>query len=91
MEGKSLNRYGGSNRIRFESFSQKLQRVDVDVVHRVRHANGGMDSSSMDTPFSGDHGSFFFDELERIKSLDSTANFRRYVINVLKLLLLITL
>ena len=59
----------GEGRLRFVSWSQRLQSIDVDVVHRVkdRHVN---DDASPDT---GSKGCHLQDELERCKDLETSS------------------
>jgi hypothetical protein len=72
---KGLNSTDGQNRLRFENFSSKLQRIDTDVVHKVRHV-GSLDTTQL-IPDSGTQGCYFQDELERLKDLDLGSLFKR--------------
>jgi hypothetical protein len=73
---KGLNETGGANRLRFEKLSQRLQRINIDVVHRV-HAKGSLDLSVSKKPETGDLGCHFQDELEQCKELDTASEFKR--------------
>ena len=74
---KGLNSTEGSNRIRFENISSRLQNLNVDVVHRVRES-GLLDINKSSLPETGQEGCFFQDELERCKELELSRNFKRY-------------
>lgn len=72
---KSVNETEGANRMRFESLSERLRKVHVDIIHRVvPSVHGDGDKVS---PRKGDNGSFFQDQLEQCKELDVTSHFRR--------------
>jgi hypothetical protein len=71
---KGLNSAGGANRLRFEKFSKRVQKVNVDVVHKVRSNAVALDSV---VPDSGNFGCYFQDQLEQCKNLDSSSIFKR--------------
>ena len=78
MQGvKGLNRTESSNTFKFEALSQRLQRINVDIIQRVHHT-GSLDAVQ-NVPDSGDKGCYFQDELERLKELEKTSQFKRYV------------
>ena len=71
---KSVNRSGGENRLKFEKFSSRLQRIHVDVVHKVHST---VESMGAIAPESGVFGCYFQDELEECKRLDTSSHFKR--------------
>jgi hypothetical protein len=72
----SLNTSGGRNRLRFRSLRDRIQEVDIDVMHRVR-SDGYLDVSLNKAPETGAGGCFFQDELERCKEMETTSSFKR--------------
>lgn len=68
MSTKGVNSSDSSNRLRFENLSQRLRKVNVDVVHRVRKANN-LDGTIAAAPDTGAKGCHFQDELEQVKEL----------------------
>lgn len=76
MSAKGLNYTESQNRFRFQSLSQKLQNINVDVVHRVKQT-GSLDAT-VAIPESGSQGCFFQDELENLKDLNLSSHFKRY-------------
>lgn len=74
---KGLNTSGGRNRLRFQGLSQRLQGVDIDIVHRVR-PRGNHDISMNPTPETGEKGCYLQDELERCKDLETTSSFKKF-------------
>lgn len=70
-----------TNSIRFENLSQRLQKVNVDVVHRV-HATGSLDTGLSAAPSTGSLGCHFQDELEQRKDLDTASQFKRFYYEV---------
>ena len=76
MQGvKGLNRTESKNTFKFEVLSQRLQRINVDIIHRVHHP-GSLDAVQA-VPDSGEKGCHFQDELERLKELEKTSQFKR--------------
>ena len=73
---KGLNTTDSVNRVRFENLSQRLSKVNVDVVHKVR-AHGSLDLHHSVTPSTGALGCHFQDELEHCKTLDTASHFKR--------------
>lgn len=65
----------GKIKIRFETISRRLNNVNVDILHK-RTDNYYL-QSHIDRPEHGDSSCFFADELERIKTLDSSKSFKR--------------
>lgn len=78
---KGLNNTDSVNRIRFENLSQRLQKVNVDVVHRI-HAKGSLDLNRSLVPDTGSLGCHFQDELEQCKDLETTSQFKRFYYEV---------
>jgi hypothetical protein len=75
MATKGLNYTDSENRFRFQSLSQKLQNINVDVIHRVKQT-GALDAT-VAVPESGGSGCFFQDELENHKDLNVSSHFKR--------------
>ena len=59
------------NRIHFESLSKRLRKVSVDIVHKVT-------VKADEKPQVGPRGSFFNDELYKLKSLDIAGHYKRF-------------
>ena len=76
---KGLNTTDSVNRVRFANLSQRLSRVNVDVVHRTR-AQGSLDLHHSAVPTTGPLGCHFQDELELRKTLDTASHFKRWQI-----------
>lgn len=74
MAVKGLNHTEGHNRFRFENLSERLQNVDVDIIHRAKQM-GTLGISSL--PETGETGCYFQDELENLKELYLTSTFKR--------------
>ena len=74
---KGLNTTDSANRIRFSNLSERLQRVNIDVIHRVR-SGGSLDIHQSVAPSTGTLGCHFQDELENCKSLETNSYFKRY-------------
>lgn len=72
-----LNHTGSANRIRFEKLSERLQNINIDVLHRIRD-NDRLDPNN-NRPKSGDMGCFFQDELQHCFRMDTSQHFRRYL------------
>jgi hypothetical protein len=70
-----LNTTSGNNRIRFEKLSERLQKVNVDILHHV--SNVGSLQTTQDAPDSGELGCFFNDELEQCRKLETSRHFRK--------------
>ena len=75
---KGLNTSEGRNRIRFVNLSERLQQINVDVIHRVNQVGSLSNAGSDAIPEMGAKGCHFQDELERCKDLDLCAPFKRY-------------
>jgi hypothetical protein len=73
---KGLNTTDSVNRVRFANLSQRLSRVNVDVVHKTS-AQGSLDLHHSATPSTGPLGCHFQDELEHCKTLDTASQFKR--------------
>lgn len=65
----------GKIRIRFETLSQRLQKINVDILHKS--TNNFYLQSTVVQPETGELGCFVFDELERLKTLDMSTFFKR--------------
>jgi hypothetical protein len=75
MATKGLNYTDSANRFRFQKLSEKLQNINIDVVHRVKQI-GSLDAT-VSVPDSGNQGCFFQDELENHKDLNLSSHFKR--------------
>jgi hypothetical protein len=71
-----LNSTESSNRIRFENLSQRLQKVNVDILHKV-HDNSTVLEANDKIPDTGRLGCYFQDELEQLKKLETSAHFKK--------------
>jgi hypothetical protein len=69
-----LNSTEGKNRLRFETLSERLQKVNIDILHQVRKPVSLLATAAPDT---GELGCFFQDELEQCRKLDTSRDFRR--------------
>jgi hypothetical protein len=77
----------GKNRVRFENLSKRLQKVNVDILHKKPESVYLM--TKVVTPETGEYGCFLQDEVERLKTLDTSHSFKRFEYNVISLILLI--
>ncbi len=68
----------GKVRIRFETLSQRLQRINVDIHHKNPESFALRED--VISPDGGELGCFLADELERLRTLDTSSNFKRYCI-----------
>jgi U3 small nucleolar RNA-associated protein 20 len=59
--------------IRFQKIVDRISRIDVDVVHKVRRRG-----DTLLVPDSGDSGSFFLDELGKLREINTDALFTRF-------------
>jgi U3 small nucleolar RNA-associated protein 20 len=66
---------------RFEKLSQKLQKINVDIVHRVI-APGSMDLQLHAAPSTGEQGCFLQDELDQLRHLDTTTSFKQFQVEI---------
>lgn len=71
-----VNATESTNRIRFESLSQRLQRINVDIFHKAPSISDVVTSKAL--PSSGDLGCYFLDELELCKKLETELHFQRF-------------
>lgn len=62
----------GKIRIRFESLSHRLHRINVDIAHKRPESF----SLSAEKPDEAS-GCFLRDELERVKTIDTSPSFKR--------------
>eukprot|EP01032_Pedospumella_encystans_P036266 gene36266-41027_t len=67
---------GGANRIRFEKLSERLQKVNIDILHKVNTVGALQTTEAV--PDSGELGCFFQDELEQAKKLETSRPFRKF-------------
>jgi hypothetical protein len=74
MAVKGLNHTESHNRFRFEKLSERLQNVDIDIVHRSSQI-GTLGIANL--PETGQSGCYFQDELENLKELYLTPSFNR--------------
>eukprot|EP01041_Mallomonas_annulata_P001346 gene1346-2596_t len=81
---KSLNTTEGPNRFRFSRKSDRIKKIDIDVIHRVR-TKKTFDVCHSTAPETGDKGCFFQDELERCREHDSSTIFRRFYYEIFPL------
>lgn len=65
----------GKVRIRFESLSKRLQRVNVDILHKRPESFSLQENIT--TPDGGEMGCFLLDELDRLKTLDNSPAFKK--------------
>ncbi len=65
----------GKIRIRFENLSKRLQRVNVDILHKRPESFSLQENIA--TPDTGDLGCFLLDELDRLKTLDTSPAFKK--------------
>ena len=71
-----LNNSESTNRIRFENLSQRLEKISVDILHKVRDDSVVL-KANVNTPDSGSLGCFFQDELEQMKRLETSPHFKK--------------
>lgn len=71
-----INSSGGANRLRFENFSGRLQKITIDVVHRTR-STGSLGVNTAVVPSSGQLGCYLQDELIQLKCLDTSSSFKK--------------
>lgn len=67
---------GEKKRIRFEKISERLQRVKVDILHKVRQE--GALNVQRSQPETGELGCLFLDELVECERLDRSQSFRSF-------------
>lgn len=67
----------GANRIRFEKLSERLQKVNIDILHKVNTV-GALQTTEA-APDSGELGCFFQDELDQCKKMETSRHYRKYV------------
>jgi hypothetical protein len=70
-----LNNTSGNNRIRFETLSERLQKVNIDILHQASTV-GSLQTTQV-APDSGELGCFFLDEIEQCKKLETSRHFRK--------------
>lgn len=70
-----VNSTSGNNRIRFETLSERLQKVNIDILHQT--SNVGSLQTTQVAPDSGELGCFLQDELEQSKKLETSRHFRK--------------
>jgi hypothetical protein len=72
---KTVNPEEGKIRIRFETLSKRMSRINVDIIHKKTDSFSLQDTRV--TPDSGDMGCFLLDEIERLKTLDTSPMFKK--------------
>jgi hypothetical protein len=72
---KTIDPEEGKVRIRFESLSKRLSKIDVDIVHKKTDSFSLRGTQA--TPDSGEMGCFFLDEIERLRTLDTAPAFKK--------------
>ena len=73
-----VNHSSSSKRIRFQKLSQRLQLVNVDIIHRVKDESLIQGNQSISDKY-GVITCYFSEELEELKRLDTTQHFKRLV------------
>jgi len=81
MATKGLNTTDSKNRIRFETISERLQKINVDIVHKT-DVSGSLNLVTSKTPETGSLGCYFQDELELYKTLDISSDFKRFYYDI---------
>ena len=81
MAGKGLNTTDSKNRLRFETISERLQKIHVDIVHKT-DISGSLNLVTSKTPETGSLGCYFQDELELYKTLDTSGDFKRFYYDI---------
>ena len=76
---KSLNTTESKNRFRFEKYSKRLQKVNIDVIHSYK-GEGLLNESLSKLPKTSS-GCYFQEELERSKELYKGSIFKRFYYN----------
>ena len=74
---KGLNAKGGKNTHRFQTKADRVASVRVDVSRRIERTSG-IGTNAGAVPDAGEHGSFFFDELERMRHLYATPQYMAF-------------
>lgn len=72
---KTVNPEEGKIRIRFETLSKRMSKIDVDIIHKKTDAFSLQETRF--TPDNGDMGCFLLDEIERLKTLDTAPAFKK--------------
>jgi hypothetical protein len=76
MNTIGLNNSGGENRLKFRKLSQRIEEIDIDIIHRVR-PQGNLNTTLAPNPSNNEIGCYLQDELDRCRELDTSTNFRR--------------
>lgn len=66
----------GKTRIKFETLSKRLQKIQVDILRKKAESFSLQDTTVL--PQGGEYSCFLVDELERLKTLDTSQTFRKY-------------
>ena len=76
---KGLNTTGGSNRFRFEKLSERLQKVNVDIIHRTSKQKLDLIAPKEDNenPSNIFNGCYLLEHLQNFRQLDTTQNYQR--------------
>lgn len=64
-------------RIKFETLSQRLNKINVDILHK--NSSTYYLQSKQSLPSTGELGCFLLDELNRLKTHDISAEFKKYI------------
>lgn len=83
-----VNTTESSNRIRFEKLSQRLQKIDVDIVHKAQRENLYLDNGTK-LSSTQKFACYFQDELDQCSKLETSQHFRRYVLIYVLLLVIL--
>ena len=65
----------GKIRIRFENLSKRLQRINVDILHKKPESFSLQENIT--TPDTGEMGCFLLDELDQLKTIDISSSFKK--------------
>lgn len=70
----------GKIRIRFESLSKRLNKINVDILHK--EPDSYHLQTTLEAPDTGALGCFTFDEFELLKTSDNSVAFKRCVLSL---------
>lgn len=69
----------GKNRVRFESMSERLQKISVDILHKIPTANAIISSPSSNANYSKFGGDcLLLRELDSVKQLETGKHFAEF-------------
>eukprot|EP01038_Epipyxis_sp_PR26KG_P008131 gene8131-11009_t len=72
-----LDKTSSKNRIRFETVAQRLQAINIDIVHKIRN-NSQFRTTKEVTDIHGILPCYFQEELEELRKLDTTRHFKKF-------------